>query len=60
VERDTVLSPDDPTFRTAVLAALADTQFTPAELDGKPIVYWAILEFVFDIDPPGGRAAAQR
>ena len=61
VERDTVLSPDDPMFRTAVLSALANAQFTPAELDGKPMPYWAILEFVFDIDPPGGaRAAGQR
>jgi outer membrane biosynthesis protein TonB len=60
VERDTVLSPDDPTFRTAVLSALGDTQFTPAELDGKPIAYWAVLEFVFDIDPQAGAGAAAR
>lgn len=60
VERDTMLSPDDPTFRTAVLNALATTQFTPAELDGKPTPYWAILEFVFDIDPPAGARAAGR
>ena len=61
VDRDIVLSPDDPAFRAAVLTALAATKFTPAELDGKPMPYWAILEFVFDIDPPGGaRAAAQR
>ena len=58
VDRDTVLSPDDPTFRSAVLTALAGAKFTPAEVDGKPIAYWAILEFVFDIDPfPGGTAA---
>ncbi|HEY7943299.1 MAG TPA: TonB family protein, partial [Casimicrobiaceae bacterium] len=61
VDRDTVLSPDDPVFRRAVLTALAATKFTPAELDGKPIAYWAILQFVFDIDPPpGARAAAER
>ncbi|HKW81791.1 MAG TPA: energy transducer TonB [Casimicrobiaceae bacterium] len=59
VERDTLLSPDDPTFRQAVLTALAGTRFTPAESDGKPVGYWAILEFVFDIDPLPG-AAAQR
>ena len=62
VDRDIVLSPDDPTFRAAVLTALASTKFTPAELEGKPITYWAILEFVFDIDPMGGgaRTAAER
>jgi outer membrane biosynthesis protein TonB len=54
VDRDTVLAPDDPTFRAAVLTALAGARFKPAELDGKPIVYWAILEFVFDIDPLPG------
>ena len=58
VDRDTVLAPDDPMFRTAVLTALATTQFAPAELDGKPVTYWAILEFVFDIDPPGSRTAS--
>ena len=61
LDRDIVLSPDDPVFRAAVLTALASTKFTPAELDGKPITHWAILEFVFDIDPPGARqTAAQR
>ncbi len=61
VDRDTVLSPDYPTFRTAVLSALANAQFTPAELNGKPMAYWAVLEFVFDIDPlPGERAGATR
>ena len=61
VERDTLLSPDDPTFRSAVLTALAGTRFAPAENDGKPVGYWAIMEFVFDIDPlPGARAAAER
>jgi outer membrane biosynthesis protein TonB len=58
VDRDTVLAPDDPMFRAAVLTALATTQFTPAELDGKPVTYWAILEFVFDIDPPSGSRTA--
>jgi TonB family protein len=56
VERDTMLSPDDPMFRAAVLSALANAQFTPAELDGKPMAYWAVLEFVFDIDPAPGAA----
>ena len=59
VDRDTVLAPDDPMFRTAVLTALATATFTPAELNGKPITHWAILEFVFDIDPvPGARPIA--
>ncbi len=60
VDRDTVLAPDDPMFRSAVLTALAATTFTPAELDGKPIPHWAILEFVFDIDPPPGAGPVAR
>lgn len=60
VDRETVIAPDDPVFRSAVLTALATTQFTPAELDGKPIAYWAILEFVFDIDPLPGTTAGRR
>ncbi len=61
VDRDTLLAPDDPMFRTAVLNALADdARSRRAELDGKPIAYWAILEFVFDIDPPPGAGPVAR
>lgn len=54
VAADTRLIPDNPMFRPAILAALAHTTFIPAEAAGKPIAYWAILLFNFDIDPFGG------
>jgi hypothetical protein len=40
------------------LAAIDGAFFTPAELDGDPMPYWLILEFVFRIDPPAGNPAA--
>lgn len=40
---------DDPVFGPPVLDALNGTQFAPAEIDGKPIPYWAIVEFVFSL-----------
>ena len=57
---DTTLVPDDPMFRSAVMAAIDGAVFTPAELDGDPMPYWLILEFVFRIDagrPPRRRPA---
>ena len=51
VAADTKLVPDDPMFRPAVMAAIDGAVFTPAELDGDPMPYWLILEFVFRIDP---------
>lgn len=60
VAADTRLIPDNPIFRPAILAALAHTSFIPAEVAGKPIAYWAILLFNFDIDPLGGPSAASR
>lgn len=61
VDEDTILVPDDPMFHDAVLAAVASAKFTPAELEGKQIPYWVILNFFFDIDPlPGTRGAARR
>jgi hypothetical protein len=61
VPEDTRLVPDDPMFRAAVLAAIAGATFTPAELDGDPMPYWLILEFVFYIDAARtGTSAAQR
>jgi Gram-negative bacterial TonB protein C-terminal len=51
VPEDTRLVPDDPMFHAPVLEAIAGAEFTPAELDGDPMSYWLILEFVFYIDP---------
>ena len=42
--------PFDPVFGPAVSEALEDTHFIPAETDGNPVRYWAILEFEFWID----------
>jgi hypothetical protein len=58
VPQDTRFVPDDPMFHAAVLAAIDGVAFTPAELDGDPMPYWLILEFVFRIDPPSGNAPA--
>jgi outer membrane biosynthesis protein TonB len=58
VTADTRLVPDDPMFHAAVQAAINDAAFTPAELDGDPMPYWLILEFVFSIDPAPGISAA--
>jgi hypothetical protein len=58
VPADTKLVPDDPMFHSAVMAAIDGAVFTPAELDGDPMPYWLILEFVFRIDPPAGNPAA--
>jgi TonB family protein len=44
---------EDPLFGPAVLDALKTMQFTPAEFDGGPIPYWAIVEIVFRIGRPG-------
>jgi outer membrane biosynthesis protein TonB len=57
VSEDTRLVPDDPMFRSAVLAAIQGASFLPAQLDGDPIRYWLILEFVFQIDPAPGAVA---
>lgn len=58
VAADTRLVPDDPMFHAAVLAAIDGAEFAPAELDGNPMPYWLILEFVFRIDPDPGISAA--
>lgn len=41
--------PDDPDFGPAVLASLKGARFLPADIEGKPIPYWAALEFLFTI-----------
>jgi len=47
---DTTLSSNDPQFGPAVLNALKEATFTPAEVGAAPIPYWIVLEFVFKID----------
>jgi hypothetical protein len=46
--------PDDPVFVAAVLAALKNVVFYPAQVDGKPAAYWTALDFRFSIDGPTG------
>ncbi|MEP7064176.1 MAG: energy transducer TonB [Betaproteobacteria bacterium] len=46
--------PDDPVFVAAVMAALKNAVFYPAQLDGKPMPYWTALDFKFSIDGPTG------
>jgi hypothetical protein len=43
---------EDPLFGPVVLESLKSTQFAPAEIDGKPVPYWAIVEFVFSLGHP--------
>ncbi len=59
VNADTKLVPDNPMFRPAILAALERTNFLPAEAAGKPVEYWAILVFSFDIDSAGSNTASR-
>ena len=60
VTEDTRLVPDDPLFHAAVIEAIDRAEFTPAELDGDPMRYWLILDFVFYIDPAQGAPTAAR
>jgi protein TonB len=66
---DRKLIPEDPVFAPTVTEALKEARFVPAEWDGKPVRYWAILEFVFSIEGaqrevspalPGGPAASAK
>jgi hypothetical protein len=50
--QDPQLVRDDPLFGPAVLDALKSARFSPAEIDGNPVPYWAIVEFVFLIGHP--------
>jgi len=45
------LVPEHAWFGPAVLDALKDARFMPAELATNPVPYWAIVEFVFAIAP---------
>ncbi len=49
---ESTLLPADGLFAPAVANALKTAQFTPAEIDGKPIPYWAIVEYYFSIVRP--------
>jgi hypothetical protein len=46
---ETTLFPDDPLFAPTVVDVLNRARLAPAELDGKPVPYWTILEFVFTL-----------
>jgi hypothetical protein len=49
--------PDDPVFGPAIMEALKDARFNPAEIDGHAVAYWAVIEFVFSVGqatPPKG------
>jgi hypothetical protein len=41
--------PDDPVFGPALAEALKDARFNPAEIDGRAVAYWAVIEFVFTV-----------
>ncbi len=47
----TTLVPDQPMFGPAVLEALKEVRFTPAEVATHPVPYWTVVEFVFAIAP---------
>ena len=49
---ETTLYPDDPFFTPTVLASLRGARFTPAEIEAKPVPYWAMIEFVFAMRRP--------
>jgi hypothetical protein len=49
---DTTLYPDDPFFTPTVLASLRGARFAPAEIEAKPVPYWAMMEFVFTMRRP--------
>ena len=49
---DTTLYPDDPFFTPTVLTALRGARFAPADIKGKPVPYWAMMEFVFTMRRP--------
>src|SRR6202521_1319589 len=57
---ETTLYPDDPFFTPTVLASLRGARFAPADIMGKPVPYWAMMEFVFTMQRsarPSQRAA---
>ena len=64
---ETTLLPDDPLFGPTVRDALASAKFKAADVEGRPVPYWMILEFVFTMRPvaraigsPAQRTAVRR
>lgn len=57
---DSTLLPEGGLFSPAVADALKTAQFAPAEIDGKPVPYWAIVEFFFNIARPSPALAARQ
>jgi len=53
------VTPSDPDFGPAALAALQGATFQPADFDGKPMPYWAILEFLFTVPEAAQPRAAK-
>jgi hypothetical protein len=49
---DTTLYPDDPFFTPTILASLREAHFAPANMKGKPVPYWAMMDFVFTMRRP--------
>jgi len=44
---ETTLTPDDPLFAPTVRDALDGAVLLPADIDGVPVRYWVVLEFIF-------------
>jgi outer membrane biosynthesis protein TonB len=49
---ETTLHPEEAQFGPSIMDALKNARMTPAEIDGKPVAYWTILEFVFTMRRP--------
>jgi hypothetical protein len=49
---ETTLFPDEAMFGQTIRDALNGVRFAPAEADAKPMPYWVILEFVFNMGNP--------
>jgi outer membrane biosynthesis protein TonB len=49
---ESTLLPEGGLFAPAVADALRTAEFAPAEIDGKPVPYWTIVEFYFSIVRP--------
>jgi TonB family protein len=57
---DMQLAREDPLFGPVVLEALKTVKFAPAEIDGNPVPYWAIVEVVFSLSRPATAPSAAR
>jgi hypothetical protein len=56
---ETTLFPDEPMFGPTILGSLSGAHFAPAEANAKPIPYWVILEFVFNMGHPSVKRAKE-